>query len=110
MQLLSEPIMADGLGVCARAQVSAMYHIAQAIGGPPLPDGLSHEGRDFLRLCFNRWGASLLGHQKWKSAKTCYSMGCASQQSQHVNRHSAIILLPDPRQLPRQGTLTHSCT
>lgn len=35
-------------------QVSAMYHIAQAIGGPPLPDCLSHEGRDFLRLCFNR--------------------------------------------------------
>lgn len=35
-------------------QVSAMYHIAQAVGGPPLPDCLSHEGRDFLRLCFNR--------------------------------------------------------
>jgi hypothetical protein len=34
-----------------------MYHIAQAIGGPPLPDGLSHEGRDFLRLCFNRLAA-----------------------------------------------------
>lgn len=40
-----------------------MYHIAQAIGGPPLPDGLSHEGRDFLRLCFNRW--SRAGTPDW---------------------------------------------
>lgn len=85
--------------------MSAIYHIAQAIGGPPLPDGLSHEGRDFLRLCFNRWGASLLGHQNGASAKTCYSMRCALQQSEHVSGHSAIFLLPDPKRLPRQNRL-----
>ena len=31
-----------------------MFHIGMAKGGPPLPEGLSPECRDFLNLCFNR--------------------------------------------------------
>ncbi len=34
-----------------------MFHIGMAKGGPPLPEGLSPECRDFLNLCFNRCAA-----------------------------------------------------
>ncbi len=37
------------------AQAAAVFHIGMAKGGPPLPDGLSPECRDFLNLCFNRF-------------------------------------------------------
>ena len=36
-------------------QAAAVFHIGMAKGGPPLPEGLSPECRDFLNLCFNRW-------------------------------------------------------
>ena len=80
-----------------------MYHIAQAIGGPPLPDGLSHEGRDFLRLCFNRWGGPLSGHQNGVSTEMCYSMGCALQQSEHVSSRSAVVLQPRSEAIAKAG-------
>ena len=35
-------------------QAAAVFHIGMAKGGPPVPDGLSPECRDFLTLCFNR--------------------------------------------------------
>ncbi len=38
-------------------QVAALFHIASADHGPELPKGLSDDGRDFLRLCFNRCGS-----------------------------------------------------
>ena len=46
------------------AQAAAVFHIGMAKGGPPLPDGLSPECRDFLNLCFNRSGCCI-------SARSC---------------------------------------
>lgn len=37
-----------------KSQMSAMFHIANATEGPPVPDHLSPEAQDFLRLCFER--------------------------------------------------------
>ena len=36
------------------SQVSALFHIAQCDGAPPLPDGLSTAARDFLGHAFRR--------------------------------------------------------
>lgn len=36
------------------APVAAMFHIASSKDPPPIPDHLSPEAQDFLRLCFNR--------------------------------------------------------
>lgn len=38
------------------APVAAMFQIASSKDPPPLPDNLSPEAKDFLLLCFNRWG------------------------------------------------------
>lgn len=35
-------------------QVSALFHIASSKGGPPIPESLSPEAKDFLQLCCNR--------------------------------------------------------
>lgn len=37
-----------------RDQMSAMFHIANSTTGPPIPDHISAEAKDFLRLCFAR--------------------------------------------------------
>lgn len=38
------------------APVAAMFQIASSKDPPPIPDNISPEAKDFLLLCFNRWG------------------------------------------------------
>jgi hypothetical protein len=41
--------------------VAAMFQIASSKDPPPIPEHLSPQAKDFLLMCFNRWGPAGLG-------------------------------------------------